>query len=216
LLVNWGSSEINRPIPEGALVLNKPESIAFAANKLNTFNKLAQDERTQNNLPRFTTDKAVAASWEKDVYVRHVLTGHSGRGIQIVEAGGELPDAPLYTGYIKRQDEYRVHVAGGEVIFVQRKARKLDVPDDQVNWKVRNLEGGFIYANEGVEISEDVKQLCINAIEILGLDFGAVDLVNTRKGKFFILEVNTAPGLGGTTLEKYAEYFTKVCNNLQT
>ena len=42
------------------------------------------------------------------------------------------------------------------------------------------------------------------AIKVLGLDFGAVDIIyNKQEDKWYVLEVNTAPGIYGTTLDKY-------------
>jgi len=47
------------------------------------------------------------------------------------------------------------------------------------------------------------------SVMALGLDFGAVDIVyNENDNKAYVLEINTAPGLSGTTLEKYVEVFS--------
>jgi glutathione synthase/RimK-type ligase-like ATP-grasp enzyme len=119
----------------------------------------------------------------------------------------QLVDAPLYTRYIKKKEEYRIHVFQGDAFFVQRKARKKEVPDDQVNWKVRNLAGGFIFANQNVEVDDVARNEACNAVAALALDFGAVDIIRGTDGKYYVLEVNTACGLEGTTLEKYVEKF---------
>ena len=48
--------------------------------------------------------------------------------------------------------------------------------------------------------------MALNAIEDLQLDFGAVDVVvSGYSGGAFVLEVNSAPGLEGTTVQKYVE-----------
>ena len=91
---------------------------------------------------------------------------------------------------------------------IQRKARKRDVPDDAVNWQVRNLDGGFIFAREGVVASPVASEEAVKAVESLSLDFGAVDLIyNAREDKYYVLECNSAPGLSGSTLDGYAERF---------
>ena len=74
--------------------------------------------------------------------VRHRLQGSGGEGIELVKTG-ELPDAPLYVRYIPKHDEYRVHVALGEAIDVQRKARDTSVPDDEVNWQISQRKESF-------------------------------------------------------------------------
>ena len=55
--------------------------------------------------------------------------------------------------------------------------------------------------------------IAVNAVKALGLDFGAVDIIyNEKENQYYVLEVNTAPGLEGTTLIKYAERFSKLWN----
>ena len=68
---------------------------------------------------------------------------------------------------------------------------------------IRNHGNGWIFARGGVEIQDEVKEVAIKAVSALGLDFGAVDIVITPQGVGKILEINTAPGLEGTTLESY-------------
>jgi D-alanine-D-alanine ligase-like ATP-grasp enzyme len=47
------------------------------------------------------------------------------------------------------------------------------------------------------------------AVNHLGLDFGAVDMIyNAKRNTYYVLEVNTACGLAGETLNKYVEVFT--------
>jgi glutathione synthase/RimK-type ligase-like ATP-grasp enzyme len=207
LLINWGCSKIDRDILYKRC-LNIPQYVANAANKLLTFQYFKE-----HNVPtvEWTTDSAQAEVWlhePSNVVVRHKLTGHSGEGIQILEwdKGHEVPQAPLYTKYTKKKDEYRIHVFGDEILFQQRKARRKEVPDDQVNWQVRNLAGGFIFANDGVEAPEAVKQAATKAVAALGLDFGAAD-IGFKDGAAVVYEVNTACGLQGKNLESYVNKF---------
>lgn len=208
VLINWGASAIQRAIKGVPRILNVPGAIAKASNKLETFKALAEAEVSK---PVCTSDKAVAAAWITDdkcaAVCRTKLNGHSGDGIVIAETLEQLVDAPLYTRYIKKKEEYRIHVFQGDAFFVQRKARKHDVPDDQVNWKVRNLAGGFIFANKDVEVEDAARVQAVNAVAALGLDFGAVDIIRGTDGNWYVLEVNTACGLEGTTLEKYVAKF---------
>lgn len=219
-VINWGSSDLPPEVMK-CKVLNPPAKVALASNKRTFFNKLEEvNEEIRNgahgdlaqpvSIPAHTTDKQVAGNWiatGSTVVCRTKLTGNSGDGIVIAETAEELVDAPLYTAYIPKKFEYRVHVVNGEVLHVQRKARNTDIPDDQINWKVRNHANGFIFAiNEDHVPNPDVLQQGLNAVNALGLDFGAVDIIwNEKRKKAYVLEVNTACGLEGTTLEKYAE-----------
>ena len=211
VLINWGASSFaNRVLFQArpaAKILNLTHAVAKAVNKLESFNAL----KGHANIPEFTESLEEAKKWLAEgvtIVERHKLTGHSGEGVRVVEPGQELQQAPLYVKYIPKKHEYRIHVFRDKVFFVQRKARKNDVPDADVNWKVRNLKGGFIYANQDVVVGEEAKQQAIITIKALGLDFGAVDIIwNERSNKYYVLEVNTACGLAGTTLDKYVEVF---------
>lgn len=210
-VLNWGCSGDGHPaFTSQARIINKPGAVAKAANKLLAFNAFKEAGVAT---PKFTVDRQEAAGWVMagaSVVCRAKLNGHSGEGITIItpeelEQIGMMHRVPLYTNYIKKTEEYRVHVFDGKAFFVQRKARKVDVPDEEVNWQVRNHANGFIYAHAGVEVPEAAQELSVKAVVALGLDFGAVDLILTKSGRWYVLEVNTACGLEGTTLDKYAE-----------
>lgn len=206
-LINWGASAIKRAITAD-VILNEPQYVSIASNKLKTFNILSE---AGVSIPLFTQDIEEAKKWireGKSVVCRTKLNGHSGEGIVIAEDEEDLVNAPLYTQYVNKKHEYRIHVFHGVPFFVQRKARKKEVPDDEVNWKVRNHSNGFIFAHVDVEVDDVAKKLASDAVNAIGLDFGAVDIIwNSNKNQFYVLEINTACGLEGTTLEKYVEQF---------
>lgn len=203
--VNWGSSKPIMIDKECKNLWNYPVQVGIAANKLECFKKLeAADVQTVE----WIDDKTTAQQWldkEYTVVVRTVLTGHSGNGIIIVEKGEQLPDAPLYTKYIFKDKEYRVHVVGDKVIDTQRKIKD---PNQEVKtWKVRSHANGFIYARNGITPDAARDELAVAAVKAVGLDFGAVDIIQNKKGTYYVLEINTAPGLEGQTVELYAQAF---------
>jgi hypothetical protein len=218
-VINWGSTE---PPPEvmKCMVLNHPENVAKASNKLAAFKRLQDDDDACEYLPEFTTDLQQAKRWlmiGHCVVARKVLNGHSGAGIVIMDP--KDPDthevqAPLYVVYKKKKHEFRVHVmrdkfGGHQVVDIQRKGLRAEYQGrDDVNWKVRNLANGFIYAREGFETPNRVTKAALHAVRALGLDFGAVDIIyQERNESAYILEVNTAPGITGTTVLNYANAF---------
>ena len=215
IVINWGSSVFNRSILN-ARIINRPEQVALASNKLSSFKAMNGAVCT----PSFTESPEEAFKWLLGggfVVARHKLNGHSGEGIEILKPGPEadiedLPKAPLYTKYIGKKEEYRIHVSRGKVFFVQRKARALEVPDDKINWQIRNHANGFIYANKDVEVADEAKTQAIMACNSLGLDFCAVDIILGVDRKWYVLEVNTAPGLTGTTLDRYVEMLKEIVN----
>jgi glutathione synthase/RimK-type ligase-like ATP-grasp enzyme len=205
VIINWGDSKC----PSHPQLLNSPSAIRLSANKLTAFDALRSAGVSIPDYAKRTED----VHWEGVTVVRHKLTGHSGEGIEIVENRQDLPNAPLYVRYVKKEDEYRIHMGKRgtpsiTIIAVQRKARRKETPDSEVNWQVRNHANGFVFVRQNVSAPECVIDAARDALICSGLDFGAVDVIYNRKeGKAYVLEINTAPGLEGTTVDDYANFF---------
>jgi glutathione synthase/RimK-type ligase-like ATP-grasp enzyme len=208
VIVGWGTSQLapilNQP------VINVPAAIKQASNKYFAFSSLAGAK--VSTVP-WTANQAVAKEWQDAgsvVVARMTLTGHSGDGIIIVEKKDDLVQAPLYTKYIPKVREFRVHATTTNVIDTQQKVRDPDV--EPKSWKVRSHANGFIFQRKNIVPSEARDALAILAVRTLGLDFGAVDIIEDKAGNFYVLEVNTAPGLEGQTIESYAKALTELAN----
>lgn len=207
IFINWGKKSLS---PHGRgirRVLNSPDAVIVTSNKLSTFRVFKE-----YGVPTvgFTTSKATAQTWlEEDgiVYGRSVLNGSSGIGIRVItEDDYSFPTCPLYTRAITgKRHEYRVHVAGGKVIDFTHKRRREGA---EANGYVRNLDNGWVFCRDEEILPPAVTNASLMAIISLGLDFGAVDVIYKKNGsRVYVLEVNTAPGLEGTTLTRYTEYF---------
>jgi glutathione synthase/RimK-type ligase-like ATP-grasp enzyme len=197
-VINWGSSTP----PAAAKVINR-ESIV-ASNKLATF-MILQTSPLVNNIPEWTTYPAIAKEWltkGKRVFARTILNGHSGNGIINVKGkDGILPDAPLYVEYVPKSAEYRVHVCNGEAFLIQQKKKKAG---EEVKDKyIRSHKNGYVFCKHDLEVPDGLCELAVRAVQILVLDFGAVDIIHGKDGKLYILEVNTAPGLDNSTAQEY-------------
>ncbi len=200
LVINWGNSTI----PSwSARIFNSPTAVGIAANKLKAFRKL---QEAGVSIPEFTTDKQQAISWAREghhVYCRTLLTGNSGAGLVVTDNPEEIVNAPLYTKRIKAKYEFRVHVWNGQIIDVQQKKRRNGVEAGPL---VRNHSNGFIFARQGVTAPDVVLSEAKKAVQSLGLDFGAVDIgYVARDNKSYIYEVNTAPGVEGSSIQIYQQ-----------
>ena len=219
-IVNWGCRAMPGHL-ENCRVVNNPFIVNRTANKLK-FLRYMTDVGVSACIPKWTSEQAIAQGWLNDgkvVVERHALLGHSGAGIIIADPNwvDVVAEAPLYTQYLNKKTEYRIHYVrqphGDPMVidFVEKK-RKKDVPDDEVDWRIRNLAGGFIYAREGVNVPQVVYTAAEACMQASGLDFGAVDVVYKEPGDAArVLEINTAPGLKGQTITAYAKALTEFC-----
>lgn len=203
VVLNWGNSDPQFSL-NNVTVLNKPQAVSKASNKLTALQIMKEGGV---RVPDFTTDINVAKGWieeERLVFCRTLLRANSGRGIVIAKEVEDVVPAPLYVKYIRKEKEYRLHVFNGEVIDAVEKRRRSGFQESGVyNKYVRSYEQGWIMARENVVIDQATKAEAIKAVRVLGLDFGAVDIVINRDNQPVVLEVNTAPGIQGTTLENY-------------
>lgn len=211
-VINWGN--VNCPYPTA---LNA--KLGYAQNKLKFFERV-KELGFAEIIPPFWTRASEIPSDVYPIVCRTTLTGHSGAGIVLANDTSGLASSALYVKYIKKQDEYRVHVARtspwdgkadsvGEVTKVlctQQKKRRNECKEP--NWQIRNHQNGFIYARDNVNPPASVLARARLALLCADLDFGAVDVIyNQHEGTAYVLEVNTAPGLEGQTVLDYAEYF---------
>jgi RimK-like ATP-grasp domain len=215
-VINWGNGRSpnwsDMAYRRNVSILNKPPAVNIAANKLTALQAL---KNAGVRVPEFTTDYYEAMHWLNNMSVvveRHELRGNSGDGIRIVTLNDDemeiaLQYAPLYTKYIPKTAEFRVHVFKGEVIDYIEKKKKLEGQRDATfNKYISSINCGWVFSRTNVRDIPEVRQIAIRAVAALGLDFGAVDIV-FADGLPYVLECNTAPGLSGITLVKYANAF---------
>lgn len=214
IVINWGNTHLPNWYNGNNQPLNHPNDVAKACNKLLTFEYL---EDADVSVPSFVTNTELAQVLIDEghrVYGRKLLTSNSGQGIIVFEPGTQITpeqSCPLYTKNVKAKYEYRVHVAGGNIIDFCQKKKRSDITEEQrqfFNPAIRSHSFGWVFCRDNIVLPEIVKEQAIKAITALGLSFGAVDIgYNQHENKAYVYEVNTAPGLEGTTLTKYTEYF---------
>lgn len=209
LVINYGSSATPHWLSRARAVLNIPSFCSVGGNKLVAFRRFRE---AALSIPDFTSSYEEAVGWYNEgltVVCRTLLNAHSGRGIVLANAESNRPvvRAPLYVKYKKKRKEFRVHVFKGQIIDVCEKRKfKRDRRPDAFDGYVRNHSNGWAFCRDNVVEPTDLRDLSIGACNALTLDFGAVDIIwNEKENKCYLLEVNTAPGLEGTTLKKYTD-----------
>jgi hypothetical protein len=160
--------------------------------------------------PGYSFSRDGCLSFECSRIVARALTNSSeGRGITIFNKGDTPPPAPLYTEYIPKKKEFRVHVWNNEVIDVSEKRKKSGYEAER-NTQIRNTANGYVFCRTNVVEPDGLRQLALDAVAALGRTYGAVDIIwNEKRDKCYVLEVNSRPGMEGTTVEIYANAILK-------
>src|SRR3990167_2517295 len=104
--------------------------------------------------------------------------------------------------YIGGGREFRVHVAFGKSIKIAEKTGGNSI--------IRNFKYGSRFIYPDFNHKKSLRRVAKQAVEVLGLDFGAVDVIH-KDGRFYVLEVNTAPSLtsASDTLGRYVKAFER-------
>jgi glutathione synthase/RimK-type ligase-like ATP-grasp enzyme len=100
-----------------------------------------------------------------------------------------------FTQFIPSSTEYRVWVYRKRHLGTYEKFLKYPWKKKGVN---RNYHNGYAFQLVGANaIPRPAVDVAVRCIAALGLDFGAVDILLGNDKKFYVLEVNSAPGVEG-------------------
>lgn len=196
-LVRWGNARY-RELDQGR-TLNPGAAILVAGDKPAALRKISE---AGIRTPGFST----RCPGTGDVLARS-RRGFGGTDIQVC---GHNPcvGAEWFSTFIPNDREYRVHVVAGHVIRVVRKY--LERPDQRRSEYVKNHANGYVFKTPSKKLNRGRTEASVKAVEALGLDFGAVDLVVDHEGLEYVLEVNTAPACSPKTLQAYAFQLAKL------
>lgn len=219
LFINWGLSSIPW-LTEDISILNEPKSVKLAIDKVQTA-LLFREKGIP--FPPFCLNLETASSLftrDKDrVFCRTLSKSFQGRGIIVATKPSELVLAPLYTKYIKKVYEFRVHAFHSSVIHLQQKKRLSREHLEELGLNpngslIRNYSNGYRFSSNISGISDEtlkvIGEVGVGAIRALNLDFGAVDIIVTKDGEVYTLEVNTAPGIDEVSMGQYVKAFSNV------
>lgn len=220
LVVNYGCIKYPAGWEErfgdhGSSLLNRPELVRISTNRRTSL-PILRDAGVR--VPEWTQYHERAIEWldgGNSILCRQNKRSYGGAGISYVEPGQPLPkDQALYVKYRPKKTEYRVHIFGGKAIDLQEKRRRSGF-EGKVNYQIRSYDNGWVLCRENVHMPDECIDQSIRAVAALGLDFGATDVGwNETTKKATVYEVNTAPGLTGTTIQRYAEAIRGYYNEL--
>jgi len=218
-VIRWGSTTLWAPCFEDEL--NCVAAIENASNKLKALNIMKE---AGVSVPWFTNNKEKAKDKVSSINYGNMVgrtTYHQGGSnfeicVDKTDVSSDYQSSH-WLELIPIHKEWRVHVFQGEVIGVSRKTDE-DVGYRITNRYTRNHANGWRFIRCDLDrVQPRLKELGIEAVKSLGLDFGAVDIIlsdgteSTSEGdrKYYVLEVNSAPSVekGSTILYEYIRRF---------
>jgi|HubBroStandDraft_2_1064218.scaffolds.fasta_scaffold382588_1 hypothetical protein len=167
--------------------------------RVGAFNKLQQLQRFKEAgllTPPFWTELPKDS---KDFPVLgRKLSHHGGTDIKLImepEMASLFAASDFYTRYVPRATEYRSWVYRRRHLATYEK--RLVRPQEAIR---RNRVGAnhrngyaFLLMNSTL-VPEGLREIAAKACDVLGLDFGAVDILKGVDGALYVLELNSAPG----------------------
>jgi len=205
VLVRYGVSAYPLRDYHFTIVLNNSQSIVNASNK---YMSLVIMKEHKVPIPEFYTKQQLTT---KCLPVLRRLNYHTrGRDIIKVTRINNVREGDFYTEFIEGEEEYRIHIFKGEIIRVQK---KVDTTPNKPRRYIRSFENGYELRDNfenNYTITEACAKIALKAVKSLGLDFGAVDILISNKGKPIVLEVNTAPRLNMFGRQLYTLYIAHV------
>lgn len=191
--LNWGTQ-----LAFGEYTINKGDAVGRASNK-----RIALETMSAAGVPTprlYTPQQAREAITSGKVLVGRPDQHSKGRNFFLCRTLDEISRARKATHFLEFLEmphELRVHVIGGLVVKIAEKVGGTGF--------IRNHQHGWRFMAPTMEKREPARQAARKAVEALGLDFGAVDVLYDGSRSAYVLEVNTAPSLTAA-LPKYLEH----------
>lgn len=233
VFIKWGKTDFDIRLSElsnnpNILLLNNRD-LSNYTNKLKFFETFKNTATANAYLPEvYYTKETAHRYWDtvgrrttednKIILVeRQSLNGTGGDGIRFLTKNtAPSTNGRLWTVYIPKKHEYRVHISKTGIIAVQKKflpmgSAREDAHAKQLQFSLRNYANGWRY--QIVEQDQVPGNVLSAAGRIINsgrhtADFCALDIIHKESnGNSFVLEANTAPGVSSPLTEKYTQYF---------
>ncbi len=199
-VVNWGASDTNAFADSlrarGIRLVNADVSpISNKASALSLLGDLA---------PRTTRDPEQARRLFGDMVVaKRSLRSTRGGGKEVLDFSNEGASEQslrydLFQEFIPERDEWRVNVFGNRVLTAYSKNAVAGEPST-------NLSPRRSYSRLS-SLPNDVVQIALEARRRAEVEFAGVDVIRDRRtGRYYVLELNAAPGMSRETLSRLVE-----------
>lgn len=118
-----------------------------------------------------------------------------------IEKSGHKYEKYMIQEYIPYKRDLRVFVLGGEAVAVMHRIPKPG------HFQANYSKGGTV---EITELTQAIKAIAEQAAKATSAEFGGVDLLETDRGSYYVLEVNRTPGFAGISKATGQDFGEKV------
>jgi len=194
VVVNWGFKDVE--FPEHFRILNRAGS-GVASDKAECLKRLG------DLAPRTTRDWRLAPLLGDRVVGKISKGAARGSGKEVLEIGTETADRrnyryDLFQEFFPERDEYRVVLLGDKVLTAHSKnAVPGTLPENMApRREYVRLDG----------MPRGVLEMAREARRRVGVELAGVDIIRDRQtGRWYVLEVNAAPGMSEATMRRLVE-----------
>lgn len=187
--------------------LNRLEAVQLASNKLKALQKLKESDV---RVPEFqTSDNYTRITNYRRIFRRNYR--HAANDSPLILEPNVSGPSCLGHGcfdycmkYITPEKEFRVHVFKDVAFLYQERVPRGGVDPHPY---IRSVSDSWKLSTKSTPPRPDgvLATIAVKSVTALGLDFGAVDVVMDEGCHYYVLEVNTAPGLSDNKARKYAQ-----------
>jgi hypothetical protein len=181
-----------------AFWLSKPKNIYFAENKVN---QLVAASRIGLLIPPtlisndYDKIRSFFEKQSRDIIIKPIKNGMLDEKSIVFTNSVDSKDlasfrksAPLPSTYqknIKKELDIRLTVIGKKVFATEIHSQ--DNKNAIIDWR-RAQDINLLHRKH--KIPDDVKKKCVSLVRELGLQFGAIDMILSKNGKYYFLEIN--------------------------
>lgn len=188
---------------------NKPPEMLIAGDK-RKFHELFKQHKF---MPKTVFTKDEALTNLNFPIIAKPVDGHSGIGIEKFENPDNLRESKdkfdMYSEYIQHKQEFRISLLKNSIIIIDERIPKIG-EKSTVEKKDKDDELKFVYVKQDLQkVTWMNEALYVSKIvhNMLPLDVWSLDVVVTDDNALFVLEANSASGLGAI---KSATYYMHI------
>jgi len=196
-IIRWGANhgQYQGRYPEGVTVLNKKLH-------LSKIDQNALFEQHNVPIPKIYRRMVIWETDNRPALICKPAMGQMGTGVIVVRRTPAFHHDKLYQLYIEKDKEFRAMMVGNELAFFMEKH-----PPENGDHRWNEHRGSeWTSVPEDSSLRRSIKMIGKSALDALGYDFGAIDIIqkNAAQGyALFVLEVNSRPEFGETNAQRF-------------